>query len=652
MGGTGRMRLLLGAVILVVALAAIYFALVPLSPPAAPSRPSPPPPAPPAVVAQDPPAPIPSVPPPIAAEDPKPIAEPPPAPSVPQKRGGSLAGRVISARDRSPIAGAAIRVYAGGSIRRMITPVASATSDGVGAFTLEGAPTDEPLEVRASARGFIRATLPATVHADGTGGGDLDLVLEPGGCIEGVVKNEAGEPLPQATVLVVRSDGWDEEDIAYLLSEPGIGMNGREPRSTVSDASGAFAIDGLPLEVPYAAAAMKKNGARSAIEWGLTPTAAEPRVHRDLQVVAGSILRVRILDPDGNPAAGAQPDLPEESYDDERWTAAGPGVFEAHVPRTAPILVQAVAKGLVFQNRRVELPASGEVVEVEFRLQPGAAMEGIVVDDLGAPYPGVVLEPNFAGERDPDDPEPMRNQRRGVSDREGRFRIDGLRPGEYSVDTRVGEDFRMDRERRIPVPSTDVRIVVPRAGSAILRLRVPAGGTPPDKVTLARVEITENGRSSSSQSAPWNQGKVRWPRLTAGRLLLTVEAKGYRTIEIEVEPAPGRELDLGERELVPGSRLSLLVLDPDGAPVAGARVLASGDSKQISMAAGLPAEAAEMLSHMDVLLGNTGKDGRCALGPLGIEEVFVRVDAKGFKPSEANARLAGDVTQLEIRLSR
>src|SRR6185436_14245032 len=111
--------------------------------------------------------------------------------------------------------------------------------------------------------------------------------------------------------------------------------------------------------------------------------------------------------------------------------------------------------------------AEGERLEIEIRLVEGVTIDGMLVDDAGAPVVGATV---FAL------PSDFVHRRRRVTDSaphgtsgaDGAFRIKGLGPGrcdlyvlgarEYGIASPAIDPTRTD----VDAPSKDVRIIVPR----------------------------------------------------------------------------------------------------------------------------------------------------------------------------------------------
>ena len=126
-----------------------------------------------------------------------------PRPSPPPG-GGRMRGVVTSAAG-APLGGAAVAASAGGRRHNAMT-------DALGQFTLEGL-LPGAYTVEATRRGFVRGEhgqrgldLPGVkVEVDaGADVEELTIVLSPAGAVSGLVHDESGEPLQDATVQVIR----------------------------------------------------------------------------------------------------------------------------------------------------------------------------------------------------------------------------------------------------------------------------------------------------------------------------------------------------------------------------------------------------------------------------------------------------------------
>lgn len=200
--------------------------------------------------------------------------------------GRSLCGRILDDLGR-PVAGAEVQAApaAGSGGRRRLGPgenalavvrALSTQSDAQGRFVLEGLPR-ENLHVFARANGHALATMESRIEDDG-----IEIALVPAPPLRGELRLD-GRPAADALV------GWE------YLEGPAWPSAWRSARS---DAAGRFS---LPRPERGSLALTARQGAASArgvVELGTQDTAWSA------ELVSGTPWSVRLLEPDGRPAAG------------------------------------------------------------------------------------------------------------------------------------------------------------------------------------------------------------------------------------------------------------------------------------------------------------------------------------------------------------
>ena len=557
---------------------------------------------------------------------------------VRMEREGVLRGRVIAAAGGDPVPGARIRAEPAEERFGMLmthrgTPFAETTADANGRFRLEGVALEETVLVTASAPGFRKKGIGATISAD-RDPDEMTLALPPGGSLSGKVRDTEGKPVAGALVVVAPEDQEDLLDPRRSSADEEGPVEGLTART---GEDGAFVVEGLSLDESLAATVECDDGRRSAIERGIRPTASAPRAERDLRLVKDAILRVRVLDPDGKPAPGAWFDLTDRGMDDLHITPKGPGEFTVRLPLPGEVVTAAGAPGLVQETRRVTA-VEGATVEAEYRLARGVSIEGVVVDERGEPQSHVEVE---ADPESYDEDESSRFQPGSTTDRQGRFLIEGLRRGRHRFSVRAGEDFRMLRDLSVEAPATGVRIVVGRVATVTARVRLPAGATPPDSLETWRWTHSENGRGGTGESPAWGNGSVVFERVPPGTHTFEIRAKGFLPIEWTVEVAAAEELDLGEATLDPGHRFEGRVVDAAGKPVAGATVfhLGRGDEED---------EARHRMHGPDPVL-RTDAEGRFSLPHLPKGDARIVVSANGYLRAWSSATLPSPPVTVVLR---
>lgn len=256
-------------------------------------------------------------------------------------------------------------------------------------------------------------------------------------------------------------------------------------------------------------------------------------------------------------------------------------------------------------------PASGaEVTLPTVALGPASHLTGQVIDGRGQPVADVRIQAR--PRPDLGEPEPWRI----VSAADGRFRLDTLPSGPIVLEA--------SRDGYAP---TVVESVAPEDAVIVVLdgLRDLAGdvlGTP-EQVAHARVRIEGSSIWPPLEIPVAADGSFVVPNVTEGIYGLVAEAPAdrpgapeYASIPLE-NVTPDMQVSLA---LIEALRVPVQVRDPQGAPVAGARVTLGGSSIGILQR-----------------IQETGADGVASVGPVVPGPYLVHADADGYLPSETIA---------------
>jgi protocatechuate 3,4-dioxygenase beta subunit len=300
--------------------------------------------------------------------------------------------------------------------------------------------------------------------------------------------------------------------------------------------------------------------------------------------------------------------------------------------------VVAAAPG--FLRARSSLPEEGaqsgqEVIVV---LDPAVALRGVVVDARGYAVGDAEVRAVQRTELGPawDDPGVF-----GRSGADGRFRLDGLEADSAHVVHVRREGYAPAVESVAPATASSGRARPGRFPELrtvlhedrVLRGRVldeagaPVAGA---RVLVVHEELVRSrpqGSPGIAETATASDGSFKFEQMVAGRVALALSAAGHAPLRKEgVElPQEGGVIDLGELVLEPEAVVEGRVVDPEGAPVEGARVVARA----------APVPMTLRPSSID-LIGDekpvaTGADGRFRIGGLpGERMVRLEVQKEGF----------------------
>ncbi|WNG46604.1 carboxypeptidase regulatory-like domain-containing protein [Archangium minus] len=372
----------------------------------------------------------------------------------------------------------------------------------VGDYVLEG-----------RAKGFRDAQLPARVMPGET---SLELELARATLITGQVLDQYGRPAPNVSVLVQPTGD-----------------------AVLADAEGHFSA-AVPTPGLYELHAHHS-------EWGggqVKVTAPAEGVRLELEPRAS--LEVTVMG-EGRRLEGADVLLWVDNEGIFRSdSSSGPdGMVPMRGLPPGTYSMVATHPDYLPSERQKVVVADGQTQRVTVTLEPGAGIQGEVVDTRGAPVEGasVSVLPRMA--------EPV------TTDAQGHFEVRALKPGRpYLVEARhSGYD---QRERVQGTPGGDpVRVVMEVRGK--FRGRVVAeDGEPIKRFRLDEHDVT----------SPDGRFEVALP--TAGdRVIVSVEAAGFEPLMVD---KPAQPNDLGDLVLERAPSVTGLVRDEGGGPVADAVV--------------------------------------------------------------------------------
>jgi hypothetical protein len=439
--------------------------------------------------------------------------------------GVSVEGVVLES-DGRPLAGARVVHFRGGEDEDCFAhgypPLAEATSAADGVFRLDGlrAGRKSALNVTAARHVAKSATRDPAAH------GRLEVRLDPGGRITGVVRDPSGAAVADASVGACPAESTDAPEGTPILD------------GTTTDAAGRFAIDGVPLIGAWTISASKEGFADSLrVEAVIDAAHMEAACEPALRAVAR--VEVLVLGPTGAPVnAGRVSYEADFSYGAAEIEAGGRCEFD--VSRPGRIVLHVDAPIAPPYEERFEC-SSGQTTKCTLRLQDGVTVAGRVVDDVGAPVAGASIE--VQGHEKGSG---AFFKRVGAAGADGSFRVAGLFPAAYDL---VVETPRHERTKvkETTVPGDDVRVVLRRKGRVTMRLRPPADFRPPKRAWI----YAENRESHvrENEQFDWADGAVEmW--LAPGKWSVRIELSGLADVKRDVDVAAAAETPLGDVDVV------------------------------------------------------------------------------------------------------
>ena len=347
----------------------------------------------------------------------------------------------------------------------------------------------------------------------------------------------------------------------------------RRPSRRAALALGLLAL----LAIPYARA----REPRQAPESAETPGPQNNVLTVDVRVVGQD---------DGRPIAGAtvEASFYREGYEKRLGTTDAEGRCKlASPPGESTFVIVSVANDgfvpLGFRVSRGDKPLkSGETLEHTFRLPRGERVGGLVRDEAGGPVAGAKVVFWFQGKSggSGDEHYSSSETNAATTDAEGRWRADVLpataKPADKLLVRLHHPDYASDRVGF----SRSLTAEEARTGTAALVMKtgVPVAGrvVGPDGTPVAGAAVVfgfSNSDGDCERTRTGADGAFRFPHVDPieRRVYnLTVEASGFAAALKEIEP--GKDLPPQEFRLERGVPVRGRVINPTGAPVAGAVV--------------------------------------------------------------------------------
>ncbi|MDD9944561.1 MAG: carboxypeptidase-like regulatory domain-containing protein [Myxococcales bacterium] len=379
------------------------------------------------------------------------------------------------------------------------------------------------------------------------------------GSVSGTVRTRDGEPLEGALVCASCADC-------------NMTMIHNAPRCVRTDADGHYAFSGLRAGRYLLGTSSKGLGAVAAN--GGRPIEVRPDGSvdgdRDTELPEeGATVSGVVMDALGGVVAGAEVRLLaagatgilKPSGVGLMVQAGQDGSFVADVPK-GDVSLSAYAPGYAPGTATRAAPAAG----IELVLSPASTISGqVVAEQTGQPIAGATVDAR--GDHGP--------VQQAQSDQQGRFQIEGLRPGSYQLRASAKGWIGVAMETvALDMNQSVSDVLVPMFGAVSVEGTLSVAGSPCSR-GLVHVGPAGGGAGVPEETAKTNeQGLVRFEALTPGTYAVTTMCEGYGH-------APAPILEVGTSPLVgvpwemnAGAELLIRAVDEDNRPIEGAHLSA------------------------------------------------------------------------------
>ncbi|GJM21629.1 MAG: hypothetical protein DHS20C15_15440 [Planctomycetota bacterium] len=493
---------------------------------------------------------------------------------------------------------------------------------------------------------------------------DVELLIELGACVEGVLTDSAGESAERHRLNATTvTDPWQVFENNVLIVHSA---------TVPSDASGHYLLGPLPADTELRLSVSAENGLQGATR-DLPPLAPGDRHQADFTLTVGAGVSGVVLDEDDAPVPQASVRLMAAALDmmkagiggdipDERTHTDSEGAFsfEGIAPGSYRLVLATADYVPEVSETPFELASGQQLAGVELRARRGEALGGLVVNaDTGAPIEGARVlaarRPSMVNLRANTD---RRYREAATTDATGRFHVRGFEEAKLRVwvsangyvrteqDVTAGDlDLRVELQRSLKMsgvvisledaePVTDYLVGLVPSGGLVNMAALAGGGSGPEPVLPERVRDPD--------------GRFQLTGLRAGSYELSVNAPGFARSVLEgVTLERGKDLNGLVIYAQQEARVSGRVVDAlSGAPVPGA-LLTTDRSDMMSMLTAAMSQPGPR-THTD-------DDGHFVLTGLGGDEATITVKHEEFV-AETLAPLvlaSGELRELgELRLSR
>jgi protocatechuate 3,4-dioxygenase beta subunit len=429
----------------------------------------------------------------------------------------------------------------------------------------------------------------------------IELSMAAGHPIGGVVRNEAGQPIPGVQLQLYLPITWPKMDgYVYSLASP------------ITDENGRWQFDAAPADL----SSLHINARHADYLRGSSNRSGLALNNNNVLVLKqGPTVTGRVVDADGKPVPFATVRAGRDSFgtsDPETQTDRdGRFTLKNCQPGDSAVTVQ--ADGFAPQFQRIAIAGQNE--PLEFKLEKGHVFRARIVDVDGQPIAGAFVSPDtWRGLRTV--------QQRMTTDQDGRVEWRSAPPD--AVEYSIGKTGYMSLRNKLLSPGEEEQVVTMNPELVITgRVTDAATGKPLPAFTIRRGQLLESGQ----ERIYWSRDAVALFKNGAYSFKFSEPSKGFQ-LQVEAEgylPATSRMFKSEEGTLTfdfalkAGTGAGGTVLLPGGEPAAGAEIAAATRESQFQVSQG------RFSQDRGTELTKTNEAGRFSLRPVVSEQPFLLV---------------------------
>lgn len=477
-------------------------------------------------------------------------------------RGGRVRGRVLDASG-APAPGAEVRIAADTMITGHVRRVAT---DAAGQFSMGGLPRTAMYAIAASDGASSKI---AMIDLTGREPAPIELALDHGAALAGIVVTRSGVPVPDARLLAERVPSSSE----HHRVEDRL----RGSASAIAGTDGRFRISGLPAGT-YSVRAVRPGSSIHLLRAQLgvpIETGSDARVIvDDLSAIIG-----RVAFASGKPVPRFAIQL---GTSPPRWFSADDGAFRVDEVPAGKQFVRVSGPDVVTRSLPdVVVEADRATDLATITVQAGRAISGSVVDRAGRPVAGatVAIGPELRADGASLVPYPLPDTLQVATGADGRFTIRGIASGKREI---AAEHDTAGRSAMASIsPGTaDVELTLAIQPPGVVQGFVRMNGKPIEAVVLLRAAAAPDSRVTVRTGL---DGSYRFDRVAPGRYSHwtafergradSVEDGKLAVIDVPSEGVVNHDVDLTQA----GVTVVLRITSPGNAVRYGYGFVATGD---------------------------------------------------------------------------